>query len=92
MEIQLNQTESKGEFVAIKEGKEMGKMTFSKAGEDRIIIDHTEVNPEFKGLNVGNELVKAGVEYARQHQLKVIPLCPFANAIIRKNKDLQDVL
>ncbi len=92
MQIKINQSESKGEFIAVKDGKEMGKMTFSKAGNDRIIIDHTEVNPEFKGLNVGNELVKAGVEFARQHQLKVIPLCPFANAIIRKNKDLQDVL
>ncbi|MBE2274618.1 MAG: N-acetyltransferase, partial [Flavobacteriales bacterium] len=37
-------------------------------------------------------LVKAGVEYAREKNVKVIPLCPFAKKVIAKIPEFQDVL
>ena len=38
------------------------------------------------------EMVLAAVDFARKNGLKIIPLCPFANATFQKNVDLQDVL
>lgn len=92
MEIQHINNESKGFFKAMEDGKEAGRMTYSKAGESRFIIDHTEVNPEFNGKGVGKKMVLAAVEYARQNQLKILPLCPFAKSVFDKTEEIRDVL
>ncbi|MCH2450492.1 MAG: N-acetyltransferase [Gracilimonas sp.] len=92
MEIQHRSTESKGEFFIEKDGKRIAEMTYSKAGTARIIIDHTEVSDEGRGEGLGKKLVKEGVEFARKNDLKIMPLCPFAKAIIQKTPEFQDVL
>lgn len=79
-------------FIAESDGKKAGEMTYSQAGNDKIIIDHTNVNPEFKGQGVGKLMVTAAVEYARENSVKIMPLCPFAKAVFDKNEDIQDVL
>lgn len=92
MDIQHRTTDTKGELFIEKDGERIAEMTYSKAGKNRIIIDHTEVFDEGRGKGYGKKLVKHGVQYAREHDLKVIPLCPFAKAIIKKDESLQDVL
>jgi predicted GNAT family acetyltransferase len=92
MNVQHQSGDTKGEFFIEKEGSVVAKMTYSKLGSTQIIIDHTEVSDEMRGQDLGNALVEAGVEYAREQGLKVIPLCPFAKATIEKDPDLQDVL
>jgi len=39
-----------------------------------------------------NEMAHKAVAFARVDNLKIILLCPFANAIFRKNKEIRDVL
>lgn len=92
--IEVNQfdQESKGFFKATEDGKEAGRMTYSKVGDDRIIIDHTEVNPEFRGKSVGNLMVQAAVAFARKAGIKIIPLCPFARSVFDKTPEYRDVL
>lgn len=92
MEIQQINRESKGFFKAISGGKEAGKMTYSWAGKSKFIIDHTEVNPEFSGKGVGKKMVMEAVNYARENELKIIPLCPFAKSVFDKTPEIRDVL
>lgn len=92
MEIKQNNSESKGEFIAMIDGQQAGKMTYSWAGDQKFIIDHTEVDPIYKGQGVGKEMVYKAVEYARGNHLKIVPLCPFAKATFEKNKEIKDVL
>jgi len=92
MNIQHRETETKGEFYLEFDGQIKAKMTYSKLGNTQIIIDHTEVSDDLRGQDAGKRLVVFGVEYAREHNLKVIPLCPFAKATIERDKSLQDVL
>ncbi len=92
LEVKQNNRETKGEFVATFDGKKAGLMTYSWAGDDKFIIDHTEVEPEFNGKGVGKELVYKAVEFARENNLKIIPLCPFATATFKKNEEIRDVL
>jgi predicted GNAT family acetyltransferase len=89
--LQTNQ-ENKGFFKAEEAGKEAGRMTYSWAGKERFIIDHTEVNPEFKGKNVGKQLVLAAVDFARDNKIKILPLCPFAKSVFDKMPEIRDVL
>ena len=92
MKIKHSETDSKGLFEAFENDAMTGSMSYSKAGEKLIIIDHTEVNPEFKGKLVGYQLLIAAIEYARLNQLKIIPLCPFAKSVFDKKTELRDDL
>src|SRR6187200_206988 len=58
--IELDEGGSKGRYVFRAEGAE-AEMTFSKAGEHLIIIDHTEVPDAFRGQGVGLKLVTRAV-------------------------------
>lgn len=68
------------------------QMTYVPTGEDKIIIDHTEVNDELRGQGAGEMMVEAAVKYARQNNKKIIPLCPFAKSVFDKTPEFQDVL
>lgn len=92
MEINHRKEENKGAFIATENGAKAGEMTYSKAGDTLIIIDHTEVDPAFGGQGVGKKMVLAAVDFARENNIKILPLCPFAKATFDKNKDIQDVL
>jgi predicted GNAT family acetyltransferase len=92
MEIKFEQSETKGSFYVEENGVRLATMTFSKAGTDRIIIDHTEVSDTLRGKNVGKQLVVTAVEYARKNNLKIVPLCPFARSVFDRVKEFQDVL
>ncbi len=91
-DIKHNETESHGIFYIVVDGKKEAEMTYSKAGTKTIIIDHIGVNDSLSGTGAGRQLVQAGVEYARDEGLKVIPLCPFAKVQIQRHKEWQDVL
>ncbi len=92
MNIQHKSGDTKGEFYLEKEGEVKAKMTYSKLGNTQIIIDHTEVSDDLRGENVGKNLVETAVQFARDHDLKILPLCPFAKAMIEKDESMQDVL
>lgn len=92
MDIQLEQSETKGAFYIAQNGERLAEMTFSRAGNNLIIIDHTEVSDKLRGTGAGKQLVEAAVTFTRNNQLKVLPLCPFARAVFEKNKAYSDVL
>ncbi|AYN02688.1 N-acetyltransferase [Chryseobacterium sp. 3008163] len=92
MEVKQNNDEKHGSFEAVIDGNRAGLMTYTWAGEDRFIINHTEVNDAYNGKGVGKEMLIKAVEFARENSKKIIPLCPFAKATFQKNEDLRDVL
>ena len=92
IEIKQNNNEKHGEFEALFDGNHAGLMTYTWAGADKFIIDHTEVEDAFGGKGVGKEMLLAAVDFARKNNLKIIPLCPFAKAQFDKNEELRDVL
>ncbi len=91
IEITLEESDAKGRYSAIVDGH-AAEMTYSRAGDTLIIIDHTEVPDALRGRGVGQALVQRGVEDARAKGLKIVPLCPFAKAQINRHPEWQDVL
>lgn len=92
MQISQFNNDNKGFFKAEKDGKQAGLMFYTWAGADKIIIDHTEVEPEFNGQNVGKNMAMAAIEYARKNRIKIIPLCPFVKSLFNKTPEIRDVL
>ena len=71
-------------YIGIDENNTRAKMTFVPTGEDKIIVDHTSVGDEFRGQGVGDQLLDKVIDYARENQVQVIPLCPFVKARMAK--------
>ncbi|MBL7705448.1 MAG: N-acetyltransferase [Taibaiella sp.] len=92
MEVTQVGSGAKGAFEAFEGETKAGEMTYTWAGDDKIIIDHTDVDPDFGGKGVGKAMVLAAVEFAREKGIRIMPLCPFAKSVFDKNEDLKDVL
>lgn len=92
MEIKHQSTETKGAFYIDGNPEPLAQMSYVWAGPQTLIIDHTEVSPALKGQGIGAKLTAALVGYAREKQIKVIPLCPFAKSVFAKTPEYQDVL
>ena len=92
MLIQNKKVGTKGMFFVEQDGNILAEMVYTLPSADKMIIEHTEVSDELKGQNVGNQLLHTAVEYARTHNIKIIPLCPFANSVFKKKPEYADVL
>ncbi|KFE42528.1 MULTISPECIES: GNAT family N-acetyltransferase [Staphylococcus] len=66
-------------------------MTYVPSGNDRIIIDHTEVSDHLQGQGIGKKLVQAAVDYARENDKMILATCPFAKGILEKHSEYHDV-
>lgn len=82
----------KGAFRFKQEEAFLAEMEYVMAGEDKMIIDHTRVDESLRGQGIGKKLQEQLVQHVREHQIKVVPLCPFAKAMFKKNEEWQDVL
>ena len=91
IEIKREEGDTKARYYIRLDGAE-AEMTYSRAGEKMIIIDHTGVPDALRGRGLGPMLVRRAVEDARAEGRKILPLCPFAKAIIAKHPEFQDVL
>jgi len=79
-------------FYVGQDGAILAELVYSMSSPEKMVIEHTEVDEVLKGKNVGFALVSTAVEYARDHHIKIIPLCPFAKSVIDKRPEFQDVL
>ena len=92
MLIQRRETNGKGTFFVEYEGEAHAWMTYHMKAPGKMVIEHTEVDDELRGQNVGYKLVETAVEYARQHNIKITVWCPFAKSVFNKKPDWHDVL
>lgn len=92
MIVQQDDNGKKGAFFVGQEHERLAEMTYSWAGTDKFIIDHTDVSDTLRGQGVGRHLLDAAVQFARERQVKIIPLCPFAKSVFDKEPSIRDVL
>lgn len=75
---------------------DLGDGTFAIAEYElfpgRIVFTHTEVPPQYEGRGIGSALIRFALRSARERGLKVIPICPFFAAYIRRHAEEQDLL
>lgn len=92
MIVQQDDNGKKGAFFIERKHKRLAEMTYSWAGTDKFIIDHTDVSDALRGQGAGRLLLDAAVQFARRRQVKIIPLCPFAKSVFAKDASIRDVL
>lgn len=84
-------SETRGRFLIRSQEKIVAEMTYSRAGDTTIIVDHTEVDSSLKGQGIGMHLMRAMVDHARSQSLRVLATCPFALAMFKRHPELRDV-
>lgn len=85
-------TSKGGSFAYEINGKQLAEMVYVMSGEKKMIIEHTEADDSLKGQGIGKKLQAELVDFVRANNIKVIPLCPFANMNFKRMKEWQDVL
>jgi len=79
-----------GSFYLDDNGKRMGEMRYLIKGT-LMNIYHTEVSPDLTGHTWGFKLVEAGVKYARENHLQILPTCSFARSVFDRTPEFADV-
>lgn len=92
MHILHKNADKKGCFYVKVDDEVLAQLVYAQTDAEKMILEHTEVDDELRGKNVGFQLVTAAVSYARQHNLKILPICSFAKSVFDKKPDFADVL
>ncbi|MBQ2362448.1 MAG: N-acetyltransferase [Bacteroidaceae bacterium] len=80
---------SKGTIYAMEDEREMGYITY-EISNDVMTITHTIAHVEKRG--VGQHLVLAAIEYAKQENLKIHPQCSYARALMNRDEELRKMM
>ena len=60
--------------------------------DDTITFLHTEVPESLEGRGIAKALAKAALDHARDNNLKVVPLCPYIAAYIKRHPEYQPLV
>ncbi|HXF85672.1 MAG TPA: GNAT family N-acetyltransferase [Anaerolineales bacterium] len=94
MEINLEKLEvmhnpSENRFEVWIDGK-LSKLDYIRDGTT-MVMTHVGVHPEHRGQGVAGKLTEVALHYAREHSLRVIPMCPYVATYLRKHPEYADL-
>ncbi|HNO94728.1 MAG TPA: GNAT family N-acetyltransferase [Anaerolineales bacterium] len=81
LEVIHNPAESRFE---IRLNGQLAKLDYMEDG-DSIVMTHVGVPIEFRGHGIAAIITKAGLDYAKAKSLRVIPMCSYVAAYLRRN-------
>lgn len=61
-------------------------LEYQRAGE-RVVMPHTVVPGPLEGRGIGSRLARTALDWARDENLRVVPLCPFVRAYIQRHPE-----
>jgi predicted GNAT family acetyltransferase len=73
------------------EGAYLAEITYRWNGVHLDIV-HTGVREALRGQDVARRLVQTVIDAARAEGFKIIPTCPYARKVFRRDPSLHDVL
>ncbi|WP_202617826.1 GNAT family N-acetyltransferase [Bacillus dakarensis] len=85
------------EFFIEEDGKVIGKIEFTQEGKDQsgkdlISVHHTEVSEGYNGRGLARKLVNRVVEYAREENKLIIPVCTYVKKVVESSDEFQDIV
>ena len=88
-ELAIVNNEAEKRFEVWIEGY-LSKLDYIRDGKN-FVITHVGVHPELRGQGVAGKITQVALEYAKANSLRVIPMCSYAAAYIRRNPQYADL-
>ncbi len=88
MEVVRNPAENR--FEVWVDGK-LAKLDYIES-DDTIVMTHVGVPIEFRGQGIAGVITRAGLEYAKSKSLRVIPMCSYVAAYLRRNPQYANLI
>ncbi len=57
-----------------------------------VVLVHTEIEPSLEGQGVGSRLVAGALADIRSRGLKLVPVCPFVLAYLKRHPEFDDLV
>jgi len=89
-EIAINDNTADSQFEA-HVGPYVGVIQYERLG-DIITFTHTETPEELEGHGVASKLARVALDDARAQRLRVVPICPFVAAYIKRHPEYSDLV
>jgi predicted GNAT family acetyltransferase len=83
--LEITHNEGEKRFETWIDGK-LSKLDYNLHGHT-IVMMHVGVHPEHRGQGIAGKLTKVGLEYAKEKNLHVIPMCSYVAAYIHKHPE-----
>ncbi len=87
--LEVTHNQAQNTFEVLIDGY-LSKLDYIRDGKN-FVVTHVGVHPEFRGQGVAGKIMEAGLEYARQNSLRVIPMCSYAAHYVREHPQYMDL-
>lgn len=67
----------------------LSELTYKKRGDNILVIDHTETRDVREGEGLASEVLAKAVDFARENNYKIDPLCPFVEVKFDETPEYQ---
>lgn len=91
MDVEVADAPERSRYEATVDGSPAGFAAYRLLGE-RLVLTHTEVDPDREGQGVGAALARGALDDARERGLMVQPMCPFVAGWIERHPDYADLV
>ena len=91
MELKHEISKKSTRFYLLDDEKEIGEIAYAHVNDGRIDIHHTEIDPNYRGQNLGQQLIDAIADYARENNLKATVSCPYVAKVFGKTTQYDDI-
>jgi len=90
-DVQVTLDEDASRFDLMVGGEPAGVAKFTAHGE-QWVFTHTVVDDAFGGRGLGSTLVREALDATREQGKRIVPVCPFVVAYLKKHDDWADLV
>jgi predicted GNAT family acetyltransferase len=90
-EIEVKDNRGELRYEALAGGELLGQIRY-RIEPGLVVLVHTDVASSAEGKGVGSRLVGGALADIRRRGLRVVPICPFVAAYIRRHAEYADLV
>ncbi len=91
MSVEFTDNTARRRFELHADGGLAALITYGR-NSHQIALTHTETEPGFEGQGYGKQIVVQALAWAREHELEVLPFCPFVRDYIAAHPEELDLV
>jgi predicted GNAT family acetyltransferase len=90
MSVEVRDNPDELRYELLVDGELRGQIRYTQDGDVRTLV-HTDVAPELEGRGMGGRLVQDALDDMRARGLRLVPVCPFVSAYLRRHPEYDDL-